>query len=228
MKKLLKVILITSLIFSLCGCSLSTKVVPKKENKIIPSAPEDMIFEDPYKDENTTPIATYQSNNGWTKISEYTYYSWTRFNPILTFSVFYSNDNYINNGNTASIYESYLNKYGNDKKFGFNIYFTLDNGEVYNNNTTKVVDWLESNSFLLIYFYDRIKHRNDSWFSHTTEGEWNDNSKVTSIKICPGDLYERISSPIYITVFTYDSEDDFDEAGNYRGNGKHTLALKKA
>jgi hypothetical protein len=48
---------------------------------------------------------------------------------------------------------------------------------------------------------------------------------MTSFKVTGGENYDQIISSIEITVFTYNSKDDFDENGKYRGNSKYTAIL---
>ena len=40
------------------------------------------------------------------------------------------------------------------------------------------------------------------------------------------ELTHEIDGPIYLTVFTYNDEEDFDETGKYRGISKATLEIK--
>ena len=75
-----------------------------------------------------------------------------------------------------------------------------------------------------MYLYDDIN--NNGYYSHLTEEDINDNTIISSIKLTAGTYYEKITSNIKLTVFTYD-EDDFDENKNYIGNSKHTIIIKK-
>ena len=36
----------------------------------------------------------------------------------------------------------------------------------------------------------------------------------------------KVTSPITLEAFTYDSADDFDEKGNYRGNSKYSIEIE--
>ena len=54
--------------------------------------------------------------------------------------------------------------------------------------------------------------------------------KISSLKI--EESWQRfkraisyVTSDVELTVFTYDSDDDFDENKNYRGNSKYTVRI---
>ena len=51
-----------------------------------------------------------------------------------------------------------------------------------------------------------------------------DTTMYTSIKLYLVEV-DKITSPITLTVFTYDSDDDFDSDGNYRGNSKYQIQI---
>ncbi|MBR6113391.1 MAG: hypothetical protein IKP79_02645 [Bacilli bacterium] len=235
MKKIIKLLTVLSLIPMLCGCDIVTKFnnILKRDNEPVIEDNIKEIEELPYprepeyKDENPIKVGIYKYNGSWDKVSEYTYSSWTRFQPIIQYNVFLTDIDHINGGSTANTFDSYKKNYSTPFKYGVNIAFTNDKEEYVSFNSKGVENVLEYNGYLLIYLYDAVKHRYDSWYSHTTVSEWNDSSNITSIKVCPGDRYEQITSDIEVTVFTYDSDDDFDKDGNYRGNSKHTVTLKK-
>ena len=49
---------------------------------------------------------------------------------------------------------------------------------------------------------------------------------ITSIKLYAVDGIDKVED-IVLTAFTYDSEDDFDVSGNYRGNSKYSINIKR-
>ena len=228
MKRIAKILLISLTLLSLCGCSkVETKI--KGKDVVIPTKEEIIEEETPiYIDKNPVDISVYSYNGGWNKVSEMTYSKWTIFQQLFWYNVFLTNDNHINDGKLANVFESYKNNYQTKFNYGLNIRFKTVDGEVINLTSKGVEDWFETNSYVLIYFYDAVKHRNSSWYSHTTTSEWNDSSNLTSFKICPGDNFHKIASDIKVTLFTYDSDDDFDEEGHYRGNREFNLTIKKA
>ena len=226
MKKIIKIFICITLLTA-TGCS--KKDIVNDDIPVTVSEDKITISEPIYKDENPVMVATYNYNNtNFYKINEYSS-SWYPLQDILSFNILYCNDDLLPINYTANTYLNCKAKYEDNNKYktGINIYFTHDNDQIVNYTITKVEDWLECNGYLLIYFYDAVKHMNDSWYSHTTVNEFNENSNITSIKICGGDYIDKVTSDIIITIFTYDSEDDFDEEGHYKGNSKHTLTLKR-
>ena len=54
----------------------------------------------------------------------------------------------------------------------------------------------------------------------------NDDTIMTSVKLYAVGGIDKVED-IVLTVFTYDSEDDFDVSGNYRGNSKYSINIKR-
>ena len=81
------------------------------------------------------------------------------------------------------------------------------------------------NPYIFIYLYDDIHQPDGAWYSHVES--MTDNTLFSSIKLTAIHNLNEITSPVTLTVFTYDTEDDFDEDGNYRGNSKYTININK-
>ena len=64
-----------------------------------------------------------------------------------------------------------------------------------------------------------------SWYSHVTSDEYSDKTILSSIKLTASSDWEMIKSPIKLTAFSYDSDDDFKD-GKYRGNSSYTITIK--
>ena len=77
---------------------------------------------------------------------------------------------------------------------------------------------------LMTYLYDDYANRNKSFYSHIENNEYNENTLFTAIKLQSSYSCSEITSNIYLTVFTYDTEDDF-ENNEYRGNSKYTITI---
>lgn len=110
-------------------------------------------------------------------------------------------------------------------KVGFNIKYSLSNGENINQTITNPSNTITS-GYILNYLYDDYKNRNSNFYSHIEESEYNDDTLFTSIKLYANSI-DLLTSDIELTVFTYDTDDDFDELGNYRGNSKYTVNISK-
>ena len=78
----------------------------------------------------------------------------------------------------------------------------------------------------MTYLYDDYKNRYSNFYSHIEENEYNDDTLFTSIKLYANSI-DMLSSNIELTVFTYDTLDDFDADGNYRGNSKYIVNISK-
>ena len=64
-------------------------------------------------------------------------------------------------------------------------------------------------------------------YYHITQDVMYDYTIASSIKLV-GDIdSDKIEGPITLTAFCFDSEDDFDEEGNYRGNSKYTITITR-
>ena len=83
---------------------------------------------------------------------------------------------------------------------------------------------MEKWEYLLNYLYDDYVNRGKGFYSHIEENEYNENTLLTSIKLQSNDRALGINNKILLTVFTYDSEDDFLD-GEYRGNSSSTLTI---
>ena len=126
--------------------------------------------------------------------------------------------------------EEYYNKFisidnHENIKVGFNIKYSLSNGENINQTITNPSNTIQ-NGYILTYLYDDYKNRYSNFYSHIEENEYNDDTLFTSIKLYANSI-DMLSSNIELTVFTYDTEDDFDADGNYRGNSKYIVNISK-
>lgn len=217
MKKIL--ILLLSLLV-LTGC------IQKKE-EIVKKAPKKEIEEteikDTYEDLNTTPIGIYKlEGNKLTKLTEITKHLNVE-EDIGTFQIFLSNQNSITlNGNFGEAFYNEWNKY-NDIKQGFNIKYTLKNGETTSYNILSPKETFDHWEYLMNYLYDDYINRGKSFYSHLESSDYNDKSLFTAIKIQAAYKCNEIKK-IELMAFTYDSEDDFLD-NEYRGNSFSKLII---
>ena len=216
MKKLLIPILIILLI---CGCTKETKKeeVVKKEKK-----EEPVVVEETYKDLNNTPIGIYKLNgNTLTKLTSIDKHLNVE-EDIGVFQIYPSNEDVINlNTNYGeSFYNEYI-KYPNIK-IGFNIKYETSNG-VTSYNILSPDNTFDHWEHLMNYLYDDYANRYSSFYSHIESDQVNENTLYTSIKLQASYSCSEITN-IKLTVFTYDTEDDFLD-NEYRGNSKYTMNI---
>lgn len=216
MKKLIIPLLIILLI---CGCTNTKKEEPKKEIK----KEEPVIIEETYKDLNNTPIGIYRLNgNTLTKLTSIDKHLNVE-EDIGIFQIYPSNEDTINLDTNygQSFYNEYI-KYQNIK-IGFNIKYTLNNNEEISYNIFSPDNTFDHWEYLMNYLYDDYANRYSSFYSHIESNQVNENTLYTSIKLQASYSCSEITN-IKLTVFTYDSEDDF-ENNEYRGNSKYTMNI---
>ena len=220
MKKITILLLIVSIF--LVGCNKNTT---KKKAKSKPKVVNDIK----YKDDNNMPIGIYQDNNSnLIKLNSYSN-SFVRGTDIGVFQIFPSNDSNIKYNSKFGdfFYEKWVS-FNKKNKIGFSIKFSTTDGNKIEYIILNPKEAMRHANYLEIYLYDDYYHRNDSWYSHVEENEYNDNTLFTSIKLTPGMRINDINSSIDLTVFTYDGNDDFDpDTELYRGNSKYTISVSR-
>ena len=224
--KIVSLILFTLLI---SGCNIFPKKEEKVELKEIPSEKKEEVVSEPsYVDDNQIKVAFYNKNGYTLSLAQGYNGPISIKKDITTFQVFFSNDEQVvfSNQKFGEYFYNTFNEINPEKKYkvGFNLSYDLIDGthisqNIFNPSTTQTnYDYIE------VYLYDSYKHRNDSFYSHIEEYEYNDETMITSIKLTAGSKFNDIKSKITLTVFTYD-EDDFDENNEYRGNSKYSLLI---
>lgn len=174
-----------------------------------------------YKDDNPIKLGLYVDEN---LISNYTT---DKINgkDIGVFNVYYTKKDKLENNNVKYNWNKYYNEYENiDKyKIGYIISFTVDNKtykeQILDPNSTFIFS-----PYIYIYLYDDINQPDGSWYSHILPEEVTDNTIYSSIKLFKADNISNITSPITLSVFTYD-EDDFDSNNNYIGSSIYTITI---
>ena len=224
MKKIkLLFLLLSILLVTACGKTeeqVEVKEEPKKQmQEVEVSAPI-------YTDDNTSPISFYSlQGNKLIKLTEIT----KRLNieeDIGIFQIYPSNENEIllNKSFAESFYDEWQ-KYNqnNNIKIGFNIKFNLVNEEI-SYNIFDPSNTFDKWEYLMNYLYDDYANRGKGFYSHIEENQYNESTLFTALKIQSSYQCNEIISPIQVTVFTYDTEDDF-ENNEYRGNSKQTFTI---
>lgn len=207
----------------LCGCE------EKKEVSIIEESPSPSPVEEveKYEDLNKTPIGLYSlQGNKLVKLHSIT------ITPVVEedigiFQTFPSNEEEIYVNNFGEDYYNLWNKYKEEYnvKLGFNLKFHLINGESISYNILYPWEAMNKWEWLMNYLYDDYANRGKSFYSHIENEEYNDETLFTSIKLQNSYQINEIDSNIELTVFTYDTDDDFDINGEYRGNSKYTFEI---
>lgn len=211
-----KIVSILVMILLLTGCS--TKKEEKKEIKKEEVKIEEKKEE--YVDNNPIVIGIYENNTNL--IKEFTTTK-ENFKDIV-FSVYYTQDEYLENDSQKNNFYKYYNSYQNidNYKIGYHLSFYSGNNHI--EKTILEPDTFAFNPYFYIYLYDDIHQQDGVSYSHLEKEDVNADTIFSAIKIYLVEA-DKITSPIELTVFTYD-EDDFDESNHYRGNSKFTTTIK--
>lgn len=232
MKRKLFIVVVMLLLICACGKKTETTKTSKKSNVRKIEEKEKVAEEPKYVDDNNIKIAFYNKNGNVLSLAhDYSGPIYTK-KDITTFQVFFSNDNEVRFSNVkfGEFFYNTFNEINPEKKYkiGFNLSYDLVDGTHISQNIFGPSTTQTNYDYIEVYLYDSYKHRNDSFYSHIEEYEYNDDTMMTSIKLTAGSKFNDISSKITLSVFTYD-EDDFDETTNeYRGVSKYSLLISNS
>lgn len=221
MKKIFLIILLTLL----TGCAQKTNndsIIVPQEEPIIEEK------EEKYIDNNTVKLSLflYDGNYKNKQRLEDTYYTdFINGYDIGSFEVFLTDEKIVDGTTFKNTWNKYYMNYENieNHKIGFNLKFILKDGTDYNTNYFEP-DTYKFGKYFYTYLYDDIHQNDGAYYSHLEE--INENTLLTSIKIYAVNGIDEVDSFI-LSAFTYDTEDDFDDEGNYRGNSIYVIRIKR-
>ena len=221
MKKILLMLVIL-----LVGCTPKEEI-NKEENKLENNneIKQEEIIKEEYVDNNPIKLGLYLYTGSYSNKEKLSTYETTFVSgsDIGSFEVFFADEEVISGNSFKSLFNSYYDKYVSidNYKIGYNIEFTLNDGTVNKFNLLEPNTYLYGDYFYT-YLYDDIHVNEGEFYSHLESID--DNTLITSIKIYAVDKIDDVKK-IKLTVFTYDSDDDFDEDGNYRGISKYSIDI---
>ena len=239
---LIAIVLIISIVFTLV-IQINKK---KNENKIetensetkIEEIVEEPVKEEPkYIDENTVPISLYiEQGNNLVKITEYSC-DWSPENVLNLFYAVPSTEETISSYNFDTMWKEKIAEYPNGDKcrIGYEVSFdfkeTNDEGEEVINKYTYTLRCPDDTYYtfpkVMTYLYDDVNLVPGKAYYHITQDVMYDYTIASSIKLV-GDVDSyKIEGPITLKAFCFDTEDDFDEEGHYRGNSSYTITINK-
>lgn len=209
-----KILIIIILLFTLTSCT-------KKQNDPINLDDTLNINISTYKDDNPIKVGLYVDEY---LSKEYTTTK-TNMQDITVFNVYYTNKEKLENNYIKYNFNKYYNEYENiDKyKIGFIISFSVNDKTYHEQILTPDCEYLFA-PYIYIYLYDDIHQTPNTWYSHLLKEEVNDDTIYSSIKLFKADHANEITSPITLSVFTYD-KDDFDNNHNYIGSSIYTTTI---
>lgn len=225
-----KIIILFIFLLLLTGCNKLVKEDNQKEinndqnNNQINSDLEENI----YQDTNPIKIALYEGTNGSYSRVDTFYSKMEVLKDIGLFSIILSQDKKVTGNNIKGLYKDYSSQYENfsNYKIGYHIAFSTTDGTTFSETILKPLTFSKFpfSDYLYVWLYDDIN--NSGFYSHIEEDEYNENTVMSSIKLMSTKKSEEISSPIELTVFTYDA-DDFSESGDYIGISKYKISIVK-
>ncbi|MBQ8131442.1 MAG: hypothetical protein IJ193_03035 [Bacilli bacterium] len=223
MKKIIALFLVLSI---LTGCSKREEPKQKETKKETTEVKEQVPIEPKYVDQNNTPIGLYSNGN---KIQTFNA-KLTPLEDINIFQIYPSKESSVPSNTPFgqafyNEYQKYVSTNPN-LKIGFNFKYTIDTGEQISYNILNPYQTNEKYSeYILSYLYDDYVNLGKGFYSHLEQSDYNESTLFTSIKLQAGGYSYKIKSNIELTVFTYDTEDDF-ENNEYRGNSKDTITIQ--
>ena len=225
----MKKFFIILLVLLLTGCYNNQEKNSDLNKEKIKSNKTHEKAEDNYVDNNPIKLGLYLYTNSQTNrklLKEYTT-DWNEGIDLCSLEVYYTNENEIPGSNQKELWNRYYNNYQNidNYKIGYKIEFTTNENTTISKYILSPSDTDEIFGYIQIYLYDDINQTNE-WYDHVSRNEYNDSTMLTSIKLTGSYNTRFIVSDITLTAFTYDS-DDFDENGNYRGNSKFSITIKR-
>ena len=222
-----KIVYLLILLLLIVGCNkkeeMKNNIVNNEINEQVPITEPEPVPEPPkYIDYNNTPIAIYRNNQKVVEFKD----SFRIGKDMAIFKIFPSNDEYISFSGEA--FYSKFNEYNTsgNLKIGFNMSYDVIDGRHFSQTILHVNDTYDYQGYILEFLYDDYDlYKNNKIYSHVEPDQENENTLFSSIKLYPQSAYPDIISKIILTVFTYDSEDDFDENHEYRGNSKYSIVI---
>lgn len=221
-----KTFLIILCLFLLCGCSFSKKKEEVKDIKEESKVTEEEV-KDEYIDNNPIKLGIFEGNGKYSnkEVIKDTYYApFTDGVDIGSFEVFLTDDEVVNGSSFKDIWNKYYSLYDDisDYKVGYNIKFILSDGTNYESNFLEP-DIFKFVDYFYVYLYDDVHQVDNAFYSHLEEME--DDTLITSIKLYAVGGIDKVEN-IILTAFTYKDDNDFKD-GNYRGNSRYTIRIKK-
>lgn len=221
-----KIILLITTLLILTGCTNqnTNNIQEEKQpnNKTIQEEP--IVEEDIYVDDNPIKVALYQNGKKVTSYSS----TFSDGKDLAVFDIYYTDIDKVSSTNTKKNYQKHLKEYENidGYKNGFYITFEADGKQM----ESLILDASGTYSlepYMYVYLYDDINQAPNTYYSHLKKSDMNEKTIISSIKLYLAYETHKISSPISITAFTYNGEEDFTEENKYRGISSYTIEISK-
>lgn len=183
---------------------------------------DDTVEIDDYVDNNPIKLGLYQGN----KLIRSYNTTLGNFKELGVFNVYYTDKEILDSSNIKHNYLKYAANYENVGNYKTGFYITFEVGE----RTVEqlVLDPTSKHymaPYMYVYLYDDVNQAPGSFYSHLEPEDMRENTIISSIKLFFPHEGTSITSPITLTVFTYDDEDDFTADKHYRGKSSYTIKI---
>ena len=246
--------LIIAMLTSACGTSGGTGASAQVSSETASGASEEAASETQeetvYEEltvvwlENEKEISLYRHSSSekvCTKVTEVTD-EWTDTADLATFTAFVSDEDEISYSTWVTAVKESWNSVTTqeDYKVGYELSFDLDgetiiitilepedveNSEyLYNGDYPSSGDYSAITGYMGVWLYDDMAHEPGEWYSHVTSSTKTDSTVLTSIKLRPTPQSDQISN-LTLRGFSYYSDAEFDEDGNYIGTHAYTVTI---
>ena len=183
-----------------------------------------------YVDNNTVKLGIYVDNGYNLELVTQDYYcDWSPENVMGLFYAVPTREETLPNTNFDTMWKDYINEYPNAQecKIGYSLEFTLDDGSEKYYTILNPDDAYYTFPKIMSFLYDDVNLVPGKAYYHITQDVMYDYTICSSIKLVGDVDTYTIASDIKLTAFCFDSEDDFDEQGRYRGNSYYTITIKR-
>ncbi len=100
-----------------------------------------------------------------------------------------------------------------------------NNPDLYSGDYPEDGDYSGIGGFMGAWLYNDIQQEEGAFYSHVTQEEFTDDTLLTSIKLRPTPRSVEISN-LVLKVFSYSSDEEFDENGHYAGNYPSVVEIR--
>lgn len=213
--------------FSTWGKKYSPTIEEKNNNE------EQIIQEEKepeYVDKNNVNLGLYVDNGTNLELITDDYYcDWSPENVMGVFYAIPTQENTLPNTNFDTMWKDYINNYpnANDCRIGYALEFTLNDGNQMYFTILNPDDAYYTFPKVMSFLYDDVNLVPGKAYYHITQDVMYDYTICSSLKLVGDVDTYTIASDIKLTAFCFDSEDDFDDNGRYRGNSSYTINIKK-
>lgn len=216
-KRIIKIII---LLLILTGCKNQ-----KQETKKVTKEPMNNIIE-PTIEEPSIDLGIYQNIEGTRKLVEKLEIPFPKLQDMISLEIYYAKEQELIKGTQKNIWTNYKDKQENieENRIGFHINFKTKNEE-FDKTILKPQDVESIFNYIQIYLYDDI-HQINSWYSHVTTEEFNDETIFTSIKLTGSIYIDEVVSPITLSVFSY-KKDEIEKENKYIGRNEYKIEINR-